>query len=111
MQEIDTSNGVMFPFYDPDTNMVYLCGKVCHVCLSFCLSACMFTKMLSSVWDATDISHAVRLSSVWSINFQHHSPSAATGYSCVAYVKMAARFTVAQCFKHLKKQKVLFKSL
>uniref|UniRef100_A0A8C1G471 Coronin n=1 Tax=Cyprinus carpio TaxID=7962 RepID=A0A8C1G471_CYPCA len=26
-QEIDTSNGVLLPFYDPDTNMVYLCGK------------------------------------------------------------------------------------
>lgn len=25
--EIDTSNGVIFPFYDPDTSMVYLCGK------------------------------------------------------------------------------------
>ena len=25
--EIDTSNGVMFPLYDPDTNLVYLCGK------------------------------------------------------------------------------------
>ncbi|CAG9126324.1 unnamed protein product [Plutella xylostella] len=25
--EIDTSNGVMFPLYDPDTNMIYLCGK------------------------------------------------------------------------------------
>ena len=22
------SNGVMFPIYDPDTNLVYLCGKV-----------------------------------------------------------------------------------
>ena len=28
MQEMDTSNGVLLPFYDPDTNMVYLCGKV-----------------------------------------------------------------------------------
>ena len=28
MCEIDTSNGVIFPLYDPDTNMVYLCGKV-----------------------------------------------------------------------------------
>ena len=28
MQEIDTSNGVIFPFYDGDTNMMYLCGKV-----------------------------------------------------------------------------------
>lgn len=29
MVELDTSNGVMFPLYDPDTNLVYLCGKVC----------------------------------------------------------------------------------
>lgn len=28
MTEIDTSNGVLLPFYDPDTNVVYLCGKV-----------------------------------------------------------------------------------
>ena len=28
MTELDTSNGVMFPLYDPDTNLVYLCGKV-----------------------------------------------------------------------------------
>ena len=28
MVELDTSNGVMFPLYDPDANMVYLCGKV-----------------------------------------------------------------------------------
>ncbi|CAI9741049.1 coronin-1C-A isoform X1 [Octopus vulgaris] len=27
MQEVDSSNGVLFPFYDPDTNIVYLCGK------------------------------------------------------------------------------------
>lgn len=26
--ELDTSNGVMFPLYDADTNLVYLCGKV-----------------------------------------------------------------------------------
>ncbi|XP_065207890.1 coronin-1C-A [Planococcus citri] len=25
--DLDTSNGVMFPLYDPDTNLVYLCGK------------------------------------------------------------------------------------
>uniref|UniRef100_A0AAR2LW07 Coronin n=1 Tax=Pygocentrus nattereri TaxID=42514 RepID=A0AAR2LW07_PYGNA len=25
--ELDTSNGVLLPFYDPDTSMVYLCGK------------------------------------------------------------------------------------
>ncbi|TPP60830.1 Coronin [Fasciola gigantica] len=27
IQELDTSNGVMFPFYDPDTSLIYLCGK------------------------------------------------------------------------------------
>lgn len=27
MQELDSSNGVIFPFYDPDTGMIYLCGK------------------------------------------------------------------------------------
>ncbi|CAG0915018.1 unnamed protein product [Notodromas monacha] len=25
--ELDTSNGVLFPFYDADTSMIYLCGK------------------------------------------------------------------------------------
>ncbi|XP_055689306.1 coronin-6 isoform X1 [Lutzomyia longipalpis] len=25
--DLDTSNGVMFPLYDPDTNLVFLCGK------------------------------------------------------------------------------------
>ncbi|XP_046549809.1 LOW QUALITY PROTEIN: coronin-1C-like [Haliotis rubra] len=27
MNELDNSNGVMFPMYDADVNMVYLCGK------------------------------------------------------------------------------------
>lgn len=27
MVELDTSNGVLFPMYDPDTNLIYLCGK------------------------------------------------------------------------------------
>lgn len=29
LQEMDTSNGVLLPFYDPDSSIVYLCGKVC----------------------------------------------------------------------------------
>ena len=28
VHEMDTSNGVLLPFYDPDTSVVYLCGKV-----------------------------------------------------------------------------------
>ncbi|CAG07210.1 unnamed protein product, partial [Tetraodon nigroviridis] len=27
LQELDTSSGVLLPFYDPDTGVVYLCGK------------------------------------------------------------------------------------
>jgi len=54
----------------------------------------------------TDISHAVRLSSVWPINFQYHSQAAAEGYSCVDYVKIGAHFIAAQQFQHSKKEKV-----
>ena len=28
MEEIDASSGLIIPFYDPDTEMVYLAGKV-----------------------------------------------------------------------------------
>lgn len=27
LETLDTSNGVMFPFYDPDVNLLYLCAK------------------------------------------------------------------------------------
>lgn len=27
-EELDTSNGVLFPLYDEDTGLLYLCGKV-----------------------------------------------------------------------------------
>jgi len=50
----------------------------------------------------------MRLSSVWPINFQYHSQAAATGYSCEGNVNMAAHFTIAQHYKHLKKQKIVF---
>ncbi|KAL5972238.1 Coronin-1B [Taenia solium] len=26
-QDLDISNGIMFPFYDPDSNLIFLCGK------------------------------------------------------------------------------------
>ncbi|CAB0011130.1 unnamed protein product [Nesidiocoris tenuis] len=42
MVELDTSNGVMFPIYDPDTNLVYLCGKnhFLNKCLCVRVSVC-----------------------------------------------------------------------
>lgn len=27
MEDLDNSNGLLFPFYDEDTSMIYLCGK------------------------------------------------------------------------------------
>lgn len=27
LQELDSSNGALLPFYDPDTSVVYVCGK------------------------------------------------------------------------------------
>jgi coronin-1B/1C/6 len=27
MEDVDNSNGLLFPFYDDDTNIIYLCGK------------------------------------------------------------------------------------
>lgn len=32
LHEMDTSNGVLLPFYDPDTSIIYLCGKVSGGC-------------------------------------------------------------------------------
>lgn len=31
LQELDSSNGALLPFYDPDTSVVYVCGKVSQV--------------------------------------------------------------------------------
>ena len=28
-ENLDGSSGVLFPFYDPDTHMLYIAGKVC----------------------------------------------------------------------------------
>lgn len=46
MVELDTSNGVMFPLYDPDTNLVFLCGKGDSVIRYFEVSR--FNKISSS---------------------------------------------------------------
>ena len=44
MENIDTASGVMFPFYDEGTNMVYLVGKVgrdqCLLGVCMCTTHC-----------------------------------------------------------------------
>lgn len=34
-EDLDGSAGVLFPFYDADTNMLYLAGKVMLMCYDF----------------------------------------------------------------------------
>lgn len=43
--DLDTSNGVMFPLYDPDTNMIFLCGKGDSVIRYFEVSAFSYAHM------------------------------------------------------------------
>ncbi|MBN3312385.1 COR1B protein, partial [Atractosteus spatula] len=57
MQEMDSSNGVLLPFYDPDTNIVYLCGKyVLYLLTDLCVKYIMHCVM-SFYLDAKNISH------------------------------------------------------
>uniref|UniRef100_H3B791 Coronin n=1 Tax=Latimeria chalumnae TaxID=7897 RepID=H3B791_LATCH len=37
LQEMDTSNGVLLPFYDPDSSIVYLCGKKAYLLPGLCI--------------------------------------------------------------------------
>jgi len=32
MEDIDSSSGLLIPFLDADTNVVYVAGKVLHTC-------------------------------------------------------------------------------
>lgn len=48
MVELDTSNGVMFPLYDPDTNLIFLCGKGDSVIRYFEVWLQMLAELISS---------------------------------------------------------------
>jgi len=54
-----------------------------------------------------DISYAIRLSSVWPVNFQYHSQAAAAATGMWAMLKWR-RMSHLHKFKHLKKLKVVF---
>ena len=51
MVELDTSNGVMFPMYDPDANLIYLCGKV-GVLFFVCVDQSIMIFLLFSQGDS-----------------------------------------------------------
>lgn len=58
MVDLDTSNGVMFPLYDPDTNLVFLCGKGDSVIRYFEVSGALQTLYLDlSVFTNTNKMH------------------------------------------------------
>ena len=64
MQEIDTSNGVIFPFYDQDTSVIYLCGKV-GLCVCVYLyrsvSICLLVSDLHLLFNIVILSHCIHL--------------------------------------------------
>jgi coronin-1B/1C/6 len=65
METLDTSNGVLYPFYDPDVNLLYLCAKVFnnslelhfsyinlikslnYICLYICFYICLYICFLT----------------------------------------------------------------
>ena len=47
MEIVDTSNGVLFPFYDPDTNLLYLCAKVSSRFSAVASFVCLIRSPLS----------------------------------------------------------------
>lgn len=49
-EDIDTSNGVMYIFYDADTNVVYLAGKVCSLC-NILLWYTKITHFGENIWE------------------------------------------------------------
>ncbi|CAJ0947290.1 unnamed protein product, partial [Ranitomeya imitator] len=52
LHEMDTSNGVLLPFYDPDTSIIYLCGKIQHFRETGCYSHSAFPGQAAgrAVW-------------------------------------------------------------
>jgi hypothetical protein len=49
IEELDTSNGVLFPLYDWDTGLLYLCGKVGNVPLSSSFQICRVTAAFGTM--------------------------------------------------------------
>lgn len=87
MVELDTSNGVMFPLYDADTNMVYLCGKVSCLFVSVNwiswfsnFSFCWFEFRRAIRWFVTSKSLQSLHLCTTSIHFKHLILSAASAW-------------------------------
>lgn len=57
METIDTSNGVLYPFYDPDVNLLYLVAKVR---ISVCVCVTTVLTIVSSSPRATATSGTLR---------------------------------------------------
>lgn len=75
MVELDTSNGVMFPLYDPDTSMIYLCGKVDHFYKDFVerrINECIFRETV--LFDILKLLANIHLSIIL-IRSKHQIPN------------------------------------
>lgn len=46
---IDSSSGVLLPYYDHDTRIVYLAGKVCFKILTVLNEVCLYIGLMKTV--------------------------------------------------------------
>ena len=51
IENIDQGSGVLFPFWDEGTKMVYIVGKVC-VCVCVSMSSCIYTRLTKGVGES-----------------------------------------------------------
>ena len=99
MNEIDNSNGVMFPFYDQDTSVIYLCGKV-SVCLCVCLSPWLsiYYDMASELLCLTIYSVSQNILPAW--GFFHNFSTMAENFKTKFYTPIVCLYI--QCMLHYK---------
>jgi hypothetical protein len=48
MEDVDSSSGLLIPFYDHDTSMIYLAGKVCAMRM-FMLWYCCESNLIAEI--------------------------------------------------------------
>jgi len=87
---------------DNHSSVIHVVDPSRHDRCNVCRESTYDTENVILSVGRTDISHAMKLSSLWPINFQYHSQIAARSYSSVGYVKIGVDFTVAQQLKKLK---------
>lgn len=51
LEELDTSNGILSPIYDPDVNLLYLCAKVSKKNYFYNARSCLLSFFLKYLYE------------------------------------------------------------